>query len=142
MRERGRNVCSVEVQSTGFGSCPNVHQEGSNTQRTDRVNPRQSTTGGSRPRVPARVYAIDQYQVPDLSEVVEGTIPIFHRLTKILIDPGSTHSFVTPTFIYGIDVKLEQLSYDLEVGTLIGDQRITTNTIYKNCEICIGERKL
>ena len=82
--------------------------------------------------MPARVYAIDQYQVPDLSEVVEGTIPIFHRLTKILIDPGSTHSFVTPTFMYRINVKPKQLPYDLESRTPTGDQRIITNTIYKN----------
>ena len=92
--------------------------------------------------MPARVYAINQYQVSDSFEVVEGTIPIFHCLTKILIDPGSTHSFVTPTFMYRINVKPEQLPYDLELRTLTSDQRIITNTIYKNCEICVGERKL
>ena len=92
--------------------------------------------------MPTRVYAIDQHQVSDLSEVIESTIPIFHRLAKILIDLGSTHSFVTPTFMYDFDVKPEQLPHDLEVRTPTSDQRIITNTIYKNYKICVGEHKL
>ena len=66
--------------------------------------------------MPVRLYALEQYQVPDSSEIVEGTIPIFHHLVKILIDPGATHSFVNPNFICGIDVKSARLSYDLEVS--------------------------
>ena len=37
-------------------------------------------------------------------------------------------------------MKLVRLSYGLEVSTPTGDQCLTTNMIYKNCEI--GERKL
>ena len=37
------------------------------------------------------------------------------------------------------DVKSVRLSYDLKVRTPMGDQ---TNTVYKNCEIRIEERKL
>ena len=59
-------------------------------------------------------------QVPDATEVVEGTIPIFHRLTKILIDAGAIHSFVNPIFMSGIDVKPFKLPYDLEVRTPMG----------------------
>ena len=92
--------------------------------------------------MPVRMYAIDQNQTPDSSEVVEGMIPNFHRLVKILIDPDSTYSFVTPIFMYGIDVKPDQLPYDLEVRTPTGDQCFIRNTIYKNCKICIGERQL
>ena len=38
-------------------------------------------------KVPARVYSFEQHQVPDSFEDVEDTIPIFHCLTKIWIDP-------------------------------------------------------
>ena len=55
--------------------------------------------------MPTRVYALDHQQIPDSTEVVEGTIPIFHRLLKVLIDPGATHSFVNPKFMSGINVK-------------------------------------
>ena len=58
-------------------------------------------------------------------------IPIFHHLTKILIDLGATHSFVSPTFILGIDVKVERLPYDLEVRTPTGNQFLLANEVYK-----------
>ena len=76
---------------------------------------------GNRPKVPARVYALEQHQVLDSSEVVEGTIPVFHHLAKILIDPNATHSFVNPNLMCGIDVKPPRLLYDLEVSTPTGD---------------------
>ena len=74
--------------------------------------------------MPARVYVLDQQAVPKPSEVVEGMIPIFHRLAKILIDPSATHSFVNPIFMCGIDVKAERLPYDLEVKTPAGNQSL------------------
>ena len=39
-------------------------------------------------------------------------------------------------------MKPTRLPYDLDVRMLIGDQRLITSMIYKNCEIWIGERKL
>ena len=42
-------------------------------------------------KVPARVYAIDNE-----TDVVEGTLPISGVVAKVLIDPGSTHSFARP----------------------------------------------
>ncbi|XP_071901093.1 uncharacterized protein [Coffea arabica] len=123
---------SSEHQIAG---CPKM-QEGGNP------NARPNTSGGSRPTVPARVYAIDDQPVPDSSEVVEGTLPIFHRLAKVLIDPGATHSFVNPSFMSGIDVRPVKLPFDLEVRTPMGDKRIIASLAFKNCEFWIGERKM
>ncbi|XP_071901009.1 uncharacterized protein [Coffea arabica] len=103
---------------------------------------RQATFGGSRPKVPARLYAIDDQPLPDSSEVVEGTLPIFHRLARVLIDPGATHSFVNPNFMSGIDVQLVRLPFDLEVRTPMGNKSIITSLAYKNCEFWVGERKM
>ncbi|XP_071924809.1 uncharacterized protein [Coffea arabica] len=105
-------------------------------------NARPNTSGESRPTVPARVYAIDDQPVPDSSEVVEGTLPIFHRLAKVLIDPGATHSFVNPSFMSGIDVRRVRLPFDLEVRTPMGNKKIIASLAYKNCEFWIGERKM
>ncbi|XP_071905702.1 uncharacterized protein [Coffea arabica] len=118
-----------------ISGCPKV-QEGTTP------NARPNTSGGSRPTVPARVYAIDDQPVPDSSEVVEGTLPIFHRLAKVLIDPGATYSFVNPSFMSGIDVKPVRLPFDLEVRTPIGNKKIIASLAYKNCEFWIGERKM
>ena len=50
--------------------------------------------------------------------MIESTIPVFHHLARILIDSDSTHSFVTPDFMCGIDLKPEKLSHYLEVRSL------------------------
>ena len=84
--------------------------------------------------MPARIYVLDQQQVPDSSEIVEGTIPVFHHLVKILIGPSATHSFVNPHFMCEIDLKVEKLPYDLEVKTPTSDQCLLTNTVYRNRE--------
>ncbi|XP_027155548.1 uncharacterized protein LOC113755883, partial [Coffea eugenioides] len=117
-----------------FG-CPKMQDGGT-------LNARPANSGGNRPKVPARVYAIEDQPVPDSSEVVEGTLPIFHRLARVLIDPGATHSFVNSTFMSGIDVKPIRLPFDLEVRTPMGNKNIITSLAYKNCEFLIGERKM
>ncbi|XP_027166382.1 uncharacterized protein LOC113766385 [Coffea eugenioides] len=123
---------SSEHQISG---CPKM-QEGTPQ------NARPNNSGGSRPTVPARVYALGDQPVPDSSEVVEGTLPIFHRLAKVLIDPGATHSFVNPSFMFGIDVQPVRLPFDLEVRTPMGNKNVITSLAYKNCEFWIGERKM
>ncbi|XP_071902691.1 uncharacterized protein [Coffea arabica] len=121
-----------------IANCPLI----SDTQSAGKSNPKSINVGGTRSRVSARVYSLDQQLVPEPTEVVEGTIPIFHRLAKILIDPGAAHSFVRPTFMIGIDVKAKRLPYDLEVKTPTGNQTLLANEVYRNCDIWIGERKL
>ncbi|XP_027156585.1 uncharacterized protein LOC113757632 [Coffea eugenioides] len=123
-------------------NCPKAPKVGGNTQRPEKSISKQTSAGGSRPKVPARIYALDYQQVPEATEVVEGTIPIFHRLVRVLIDPSATHSFVYPNFMSGIDLKPIKLPYDLEVKTSTGDQNLIANLVYRNCEICVGERKL
>ncbi|XP_027120450.2 uncharacterized protein [Coffea arabica] len=118
-----------------ISGCPKIQDNGT-------LNAGPVNSGGNRPTVPARVYAIDDQPVPDSSEVVEGTLPIFHRLVKVLIDPGATHSFVNPTFMSGIDVKPVRLPFDLEVRTPMDNKNVITSLAYKNCEFWIGKRKM
>ena len=123
-----------------IANCPKISENGGS--QGGATSSRQTASGGSRPKVPARVYALDSQPVPDPSEVVEGTLPIFHRLAKVLIDPGATHSFVNPAFMCGIDVKPVRLPYDLEVRTPTGNKSMLTSLVYKECEFWVGERKM
>nr|XP_027088659.1 uncharacterized protein LOC113710006 [Coffea arabica] len=125
-----------------ISSCPNAHREGGNTQQPARSVSKQSSAGGSQPKVPARLYALNNQQIPNPTEVVEGTIPFFHRLVRVLIDPEATHSFIDPNFMKGIDVKCDFLPFDLEFKTPTGNQCLIANKVYRNCEIWVGERKL
>ena len=109
----------------------NPYLDGGDASRLDRLNPRQTNVGGDKPRVPVRVYILDQHQVP-----------VFYCLTKILIDSIATHFFVNPNFVYGIDMKVERLLYDLEVRTPTSDQYLLANEVYRNCEIGISEQKV
>ena len=86
------------------------------------------------------MYTLESQQVPDSTEVIEGTIPIFHRFGKVLVDPGATHSFVNPDFLCGIDIKPASLPYDLEVSTPTGEHRLLTSMVYKNCEVWVGKK--
>ncbi|XP_027118548.2 uncharacterized protein [Coffea arabica] len=125
-----------------IATCPVKNRDGNGGTQSEKSNPKQPTASASRPKTSARVFALDHRRVPDSSEVVEGTIPIFHRLAKLLIDPGATHSFVNPAFMCGIAANPVKLPYDLEVKTPTGNQSLITNMVYKNCEIWVGERKL
>ncbi|XP_027103114.1 uncharacterized protein [Coffea arabica] len=117
-------------------------REGNESVQLEKLNSKQPITSGSRPKASIRVFALNHQRAPESSEVLEDTILIFHRLTKLLIDPGTTHSFVNPTFMCSIDISPVKLPYDLEVRTPTGDQNLITNKVYKNCEIWVGERKL
>ena len=60
---------------------------------------------------------------------MEGTIPIFHCLTRVLIDSGTANSFVDSNFMKSIDIKCDFLPFDLEVKTPTGNQCLITNKV-------------
>ena len=65
-----------------IAACPKLREEGI-TQQVNRPDISQANAVGSRLSVPARVYTISQPEVPNPTKVLEGTIPIFHRLANI-----------------------------------------------------------
>ncbi|XP_027169505.1 uncharacterized protein LOC113769237 [Coffea eugenioides] len=125
-----------------LASCPVQPREAKGITQSSKATSIQSRVEGAKPKVPARVYSIEQRPVPDSAEVVEGTIPVFHRLARILIDPGATHSFVNPEFMCGIDINPVTLPFELEISTPTGDQCLISSKMYTNCEIWVGEKKL
>ena len=88
----------------------------------------------------ARVYALDKTEVEGEADVVEGTLLVSGKLTKFLIDPGSTHSFVRPRFMKELKLKSESLPYVVEVSTPTGKQTLETDKIYRNCDVMIVDR--
>ena len=69
-------------------NCPVLPREGSGNLQSTKTNLGQSKGEGTGSKVPARVYSLEQHRVPDSFENVEGTIPVFSHLTKILLDLG------------------------------------------------------
>nr|XP_027067807.1 uncharacterized protein LOC113693474 [Coffea arabica] len=118
-----------------------MRTEGS-TSRAEGTTPKPVNAAENRPKVLARVYAMGHQEVIDPSAVIEGTLSIFRRTARVLIDPGATHSFVSPAFMAHIVIKAEKLPYDLEIKTPITNKSILANMMYKGCDVWIGERKL
>ena len=70
--------------------------------------------------------------------IVEGTLFVCGVEAKILFDPGSTHSFLSPMFAKLIDVHVSKLDFILTVTTLVGKQ-VVCSTYYPNCTVKIGD---
>nr|XP_027124020.1 uncharacterized protein LOC113740684 [Coffea arabica] len=65
-----------------LATCPILKQDGKGSQQPPRINAGPAKGEVTKPKVAARVYSLEPQQVPDSSEVVEGTIPVFHRFAK------------------------------------------------------------
>ena len=91
-------------------------------------------------KVPARVYALDKSEVDREADVVEGTLLVSGKFAKVLLDPGSTHSFVRPSFMKGLKLQSEILPYIVEVSTPTVKQPLGTDKVYKGCEVVIKDR--
>ena len=74
-------------------------------------------------------------------EVLECTLTISGILAKVLIDPGSTHTFARPGFIKKLGYKTEILPYLIEVSTPTGERKIETEKVCRNCDVKIKGRK-
>ena len=61
-----------------------------------------------------------QQELHATPEVIIGTLSIFGHDSHIVIHPGSTHSFVSHTFIMYIEREPKLMDYCLVVSTLTG----------------------
>ncbi|KAJ8754865.1 hypothetical protein K2173_015377 [Erythroxylum novogranatense] len=117
--------------------------------RTETVGQRTSTEVGSsdaarrasipgRPRgqAPARVFTMTWEDAEAAPDVVTGTVKLFSDDMIALIDPGSTHSFVSSSRPV-CSRNVSPLDTPLMVSTPI-DHYIIISQVYRSCEICIG----
>lgn len=67
-----------------------------------------------------RAYATTAEEAVQDTVVIIGTLLIYTALITLLFDIGSTHTFITKTFIERIGTSVEGLGYDLVVPTFAG----------------------
>ena len=70
----------------------------------------------------------------DMDTVVAGTLPVLGFHAFVLFDSGSTHLFISPTFVRYAWLGLEPLEYSLSVSTssgeiLVANERVQTSQI-------------
>ena len=85
-----------------------------------------------------RVFALVPGDVQNLDVVVSGTFSINGRPVHVLLDSGSTHSFVSKTFAPNLNRSMEPLNYVLSMSLLFGDYMLCAS-MYPACELLLGD---
>ncbi|KAL2246181.1 UNVERIFIED_CONTAM: Transposon Ty3-I Gag-Pol polyprotein [Sesamum indicum] len=93
-----------------------------------------STGQSSQPHLQARVYAITKEQTPTAHEVITGTFSICDFSAYVLIDPGSTCSFISYDFASHVHAKIESFGHDLCVSMPAGGF-VLVNMVVRSCPI-------
>jgi hypothetical protein len=73
--------------------------------------------------------------------VIQGNLRISKMMARILIDPGSTHSFVSPSFACHLGKEPELLDFLMMVDIPIGDS-LVTDLVYRSCVVQVADREL
>ncbi|KAL0412035.1 UNVERIFIED_CONTAM: hypothetical protein Slati_3793200 [Sesamum latifolium] len=93
-----------------------------------------STWQSSQSQPQARVYAITKEQAPTAPEVITGSFSICNSSAHVLIDPGSSCSFISHDFASRVHASIEPLGHDLCVSMPAGGV-ILVNT--RSCPIVV-----
>ncbi|XP_043813425.1 uncharacterized protein LOC122721247 [Manihot esculenta] len=147
-RDSGSQQGSVAPQNLKYGMTPSqgvpTAQVGPSTSRasgaTSSSQPRPMMQPG-RPRTQARVFAMTQQEAQASPEVVTGMLTIFNKDAYILIDPGSTHSFISQSFSKHANRELKPLDCGLAVSIPVGDS-VVCEHVYRDCVVKLGDHEL
>ena len=94
-----------------------------------------------KPRAQGRVFAMTNRDAQATSDVVTGTLRIHTLFARALIDPGSTHSFVSVSFVGLLGMPIDNMDFDLFVATPLGDS-VVLSKIIRDCCVMIGYREM
>ncbi|KAL4318133.1 hypothetical protein GQ457_18G012660 [Hibiscus cannabinus] len=119
------------------------------TQYTQGRGPRQAASGASgrtrgsaiasnRPigKAPVQVYHVRGREEEVDPDVIAGIIELHTHPVYALIDPGSTHSFVSTALIDNFKLRVEPTTTSVIATNPLGDS-VTINLICKNCPLVI-----
>ncbi|GFS40834.1 hypothetical protein Acr_00g0070780 [Actinidia rufa] len=85
-----------------------------------------------------RAFALVPGNTPTTTSVVSGILPICGQPAHILMDSGSTHSFVSNSFEHYLTTSPVSLEYELSVSLPSGDSMLC-DRIYNSCEIRVND---
>ena len=85
----------------------------------------------------AWVFAMTRQEAATAPNVITGTILLYDTTVYVLIDPGSTHSFISPATASHLHHSPGVLGKDLVVSTPLGEC-VIVRTVYRDCAIQIN----
>ncbi|XP_011629337.1 uncharacterized protein LOC105421918 [Amborella trichopoda] len=83
-----------------------------------------------------RVLSLTEQEAKASTSVIRGTISSCGAKARVLIDPGSSHSFIAPRFTCYLSFEFACLDFTLVVCMSVGDS-METDRIYRQCGITI-----
>ena len=78
------------------------------------------------------VFAMTRQEAQATPDVVTSVLSIFDHDAYILIDPRSTHSYLSSAFFMHANKRLSWLDHSLVVSMLVGKQ-FAIDQVYKDC---------
>ncbi|GKV48743.1 hypothetical protein SLEP1_g55542 [Rubroshorea leprosula] len=105
------------------------------------ASPQPKDQDNKKPSVQGRVFAITEQQAQNTPTVIKDKIPISFGNAHVLIDFGSTHSFVSPKYVPFLHVEPKTLDCVLVVNTP-SKEVLTSKTIYRSCRVMVEGRVL
>ncbi|XP_016719625.1 uncharacterized protein [Gossypium hirsutum] len=92
------------------------------------------TTASSEARAPTCTYAIRAREEATTLYFIDGTFYLFDFTVYVLIEPGSTHSYIYIALVTEKKFLVESINYDIQVTNPLG-RSVIVNLVYRNCSL-------
>ncbi|GFZ14477.1 hypothetical protein Acr_24g0006670 [Actinidia rufa] len=136
MGSRGCYGCGQEGHQ--IRDCPMRKRiQGAGTSASASVQQPPTERGNNQPRQ-GRAFALVPGNTPATTSLVSGILPICGQPAHILMDSGSTHSFVSHSFEHYLTTSPVSLEYELSVSLPSGDSMLC-DRVYSSCEIRVND---
>ncbi|KAL0537454.1 hypothetical protein IC582_026432 [Cucumis melo] len=140
---RGKPLCTTcgkhHLGRCLFGTrtCFKCRQEGHTADRCPlRLTGNAQNQGAGAPHQ-GRVFATNKTEAEKAGTVVTGTLPVLGHYALVLFDSGSSHSFISSTFVLHARLEVEPLHHVLSVSTPSGGCMLSKERV-KACQIEIA----
>ncbi|KAL0540972.1 hypothetical protein IC582_020998 [Cucumis melo] len=140
---RGKPLCTTygkyHLGRCLFGTrtCFKCRQEGHTADRCPlRLTGNAQNQGAGAPHQ-GRVFATNKTEAEKAGTVVTGTLPVLGHYALVLFDSGSSHSFISSTFVLHARLEVELLHHVLSVSTP-SDECMLSKEKVKTCQIEIA----
>ncbi|KAL0560443.1 hypothetical protein IC582_000848 [Cucumis melo] len=140
---RGKPLCTTcgkhHLGRCLFGTrtCFKCRQEGHTADRCPlRLTGNAQNQGAGTPHQ-GRVFATNKTEAEKAGTVVTGMLPVLGHYALVLFDSGSSHSFISSTFVLHARLEVEPLRHVLSVSTPSGECMLSKEKV-KTCQIEIA----
>ena len=130
---RGRSVAPLLTRDRGRGRGGPIQHKGHGGTVSE-------TMDRPMPTALERTYAMKTREDQDAPEVIASIFSLYDIEMHVLIDPGSTHSYICTEHVFDRMSLVEKLPYDMLVSSPLGHS-FRVNRVYKNCHLMTHDRE-